>query len=99
MISPVKIWRRQKEIRSLLGNEATILTWTIIYTPGTEFKKNAPYPVAIVKLKNGEKLTAPIVGYEKEDLKIGKKVKVILRKVREVNSEDILVYGIKLKPI
>ncbi|OGK10716.1 hypothetical protein A2767_04530 [Candidatus Roizmanbacteria bacterium RIFCSPHIGHO2_01_FULL_35_10] len=99
MISPVKIWRRQKEIRKLLGQKGMILTWTIIYTPGSEFKKYAPFPVAMVKLESGEKLTAPLVDYEKKDLKTGKKVKVILRKVREGDREDVLVYGIKLKPI
>lgn len=99
MISPVKIWRRQKEIRNFLGKKGNILIWTIIYVAGSEFKKFAPYPVAIVKLENGEKLTAPIVDYEKEDLKTGRKVKVILRKVRESGAEDVLVYGIKLKPI
>ena len=97
MISPVKIWRRQKFIRNLLGKKGIILTWTIIYTPGTEFKKNAPFPVAIVKLENGKKITAPIVDYDKEDLKIGKKVEVILRKVRESAAEDVLVYGVKFK--
>lgn len=98
MISPVKIWRRQKEIRSLLGKAGTIVTWTIIYTPGNEFKRYAPFPVAIIRLQSGENITAPIVDYEKEDLKIGKKVKIVLRKVRQSAEEDVLVYGIKLKP-
>ena len=99
MISPVKIWRRQKEIRELLGKEGIILTWTIIYTPGSEFKKYAPFPVAVIELDSGERLTAPIVDYDKEDLKTGKRVKVVLRKVREGDHEDVLVYGIKLKPL
>lgn len=99
MISPVKIWRRQKDIRSLLGKKGRVLTWTIIYVAGSEFKKFAPYPVAITELEDGQKITAPIVDYEKEDLKTGGRVKVILRKVRESGIEDVLVYGIKLKPI
>ena len=99
MISPVKIWRRQKDIRELLGKKGIILTWTIIYAAGTEFKNFAPYPVAIIQLDNGVKITASIADYEKAELKIGGKVKVILRKVREGDSEDVLVYGIKLKPI
>ena len=75
------------------------MTWTIIYTPGTEFKRFAPYPVAMVELENGEKITAPIVDYKREDLQTGKKVQLILRKVRESGAEDVLVYGIKVKPI
>lgn len=99
MISPVKIWRRQKETRKLLGKEGIIMTWTIIYVTGSEFKKFAPYPVVIAKLNNGDKVTASLVDYEKEDLKMGRKIKVVLRKVRESGQEDILVYGPKLKPI
>ncbi len=99
MISPVKIWRRQKDIRVLLGKKGSILTWTIIYVSGTEFKKFAPYPVAIVKLDNGEKVTAPIVDYERENLRSGQKVKIVLRKVCEGDHEDVLVYGLKLKPM
>ena len=56
MISPVKIWRRQKEIRNKLGEKGRILAWTIIYVAGSDFKKYAPYPVAMVKLANGEKI-------------------------------------------
>lgn len=99
MISPVKIWRRQKELRTLLGKKGTILTWTVIYTPGSEFKRYAPFPVAVVKLDSGERITASLVDCAKEDLKIGNKVKVVLRKIREGDHEDVLVYGIKLKPI
>lgn len=99
MISPVKIWRRQKEIRKLLGKKGTILAWTRIYMTGKEFKKYAPYPVIIVKLESGEKITASLMDYEKEDLSIGRKVKVVLRRVRDGGNEDVLVYGIKLKPL
>ncbi len=99
MISPVKIWRRQKEIKKYLGKKGKIVTWTMIYVTGNEFKKFAPYPVAIVELIGGGKLTASIVDYEKNDMKIGQKVVVVLRKVREGDREDVLVYGLKLKPI
>ncbi len=99
MISPVKIWRRQKEIRAHLGKKGTIITWTMIYVAGAEFKKYAPYPIALVKLTSGEKIIAPLVDFLKADLKIGRGVKVVLRKVREGDHEDVLVYGLKLKPL
>ena len=52
MISPIKIWRRQKEIRKILGREGKILIWTKIYAPGSDFKKYAPFPVVLVELEN-----------------------------------------------
>lgn len=99
MISPVKIWRRQKEIRHRLGNKGTIVSWTSVYVASSDFKKYAPYPVAIIKLKTGEKIICQLVDFEEEDLQIGQSVIISLRKVREGLNEDVIVYGLKAKPI
>ena len=99
MISPIKIWRRQKEIRKILGREGKILIWTKIYAPGSDFKKYAPFPVVLVELENKEKVYGQLVDYEKEDLKIGRKVFSVLRKVREPSKEGVIAYGIKFKPL
>src|SRR3989344_333722 len=99
MISPVKIWRRQKEVRNLLDKEGKILTWSLIYVSGKDFKKYAPYPVVLVEFENGKKAVGQLVDYDKNNLKMGEKVISILRKVRESNSEDVIPYGLKFKPI
>ncbi len=99
MISPIKIWRRQKEIRKVLGKKGRVLIWTKIYTPGTDFKKYAPYPVVLVKLENNEKIYGQLVDYEEKDLKIGGKVISILRKVRSSTDEGVIAYGVKFKPL
>lgn len=99
MISPIKIWRRQKEIRKVLGKKGRVLTWTKIYTPGTDFKKYAPYPVVLVKLENNEKIYGQLVDYEEKDLKIGGKVISILRKVRSSTDEGVIAYGVKFRPL
>lgn len=99
MISPVKIWRRQKKIRNLLGKEGKIISWTKIFISGKEFKKQAPYFIVLVELENKEKVVGQLVDFEGEKLEIGKKVKTILRKVKEVKEEDIIPYGIKFKLI
>ncbi len=99
MISPVKIWRRQKYIRDLLGEKGHILTWTKIVVAGTYYKRYAPYPVVLVELENGKKIYGQLVDYIDSDLKIGKKVISILRKVRQPTEEGIIAYGIKFKPL
>lgn len=99
MISPVKIWRRQKEIRRLIGKKGRIITWTKIYTPGSDFKKYAPYPVVLVGLENNEKVYGQLVDYEKEDLKTGSHVISILRKVRASSEDGVIAYGVKFKPL
>lgn len=100
MISPVKIWRRQKEIRAILGKQGTIITWTKIYVATDEFKKLAPFPVVLVEFKDGTKAVGQLVDYDpKSDLRIGNKVIAVLRKTKDVSQEDVIAYGIKFKPI
>jgi uncharacterized OB-fold protein len=97
-VSPVKIWRRQKEIRSLLHQRGNILSWTVIYAPSDEFKKNAPYTVVLVEFNNGDRAFGQLVECETDKVRIGMPVYSTLRKVREVSHEDVIAYGLKFKP-
>lgn len=99
MQSPVKLWRNQKRIRSLLGKEGKIITWTMIFVPPGGFAAYAPYPLAVVELTTGERITAQVVDYEKEQLKTNTQVKTILRKVMEPSTDGVIPYGIKVKPL
>lgn len=97
MISPVKIWRRQKEIRKLLGKTGVIITWTRIFASGVEFKKFAPYPVILVKLNDGAKAVGQLVDYDESKIRVGAKVIAVLRKTRDGSREDVIAYGVKFK--
>ncbi len=99
MISPVKVWRRQKKIKKILGKTGKIISWTKIFISGKGFKKYAPYPVVLVSFSDKEKAYGQLVDYHQEDLKIGQKVVAVLRKVREVTPEGVIAYGVKFKPI
>lgn len=99
MISPVKIWRRQKEIKQVLRKKGRIITWTKLFIVGTDFKKYAPYPVVLVELENKKRVIGQLVDYKEDDLKINQKVEVVLRKVRQPTPESVIPYGIKFKPI
>lgn len=99
MISPVKTWRRQKEIKKVLGSTGKIISWTIIYVPPSGFKKYAPYPVVLVELENNQKMMGQLVDYEKNELIVGQLVKTVLRKTHETAAEDVIAYGLKFKPV
>lgn len=99
MISPVKIWRRQKKIRQYLGKTGRILTWTRIQVAASDFKHQVPYPVVLVEFKNKERAVGQLVDYQEKDLKIGTKVISVLRRVRRNNREEIISYGLKFKPV
>lgn len=97
-ISPVKFWRNQKKIASLLGREGKIESYTIVHVPPAGFEVEAPYPVVLVNFGKS-KYTAQLVDYQTKELKIGQKVKAVLRKIKEPDREGIIPYGIKFTPV
>lgn len=97
--SPVKLWRRQKNVASLIGKKGKILLWTMIRVPAKSFMDQAPYPVVIVEMQNGENMIGQLVDWQKKDLVIGKEVIAVLRRLRTEDKDDIIYYNIKFKPL
>ncbi len=95
MLSPVKIWRRQKTIRDLLNKRGVIVSWTRIYTPPPQFKKIAPYVVAIIKLENGKKICTQVVDISSNTgIRVNMPVRTTLRKLRESVPDDVIPYTV-----
>lgn len=99
MISPVKLWRRQKDIQQFLGKTGTVVTWTKIIVATEAFKRYAPYPVVLVELRGGARAYGQLVDFDEDDLRIGQKVRCVLRKVRQPTQDGVIAYGIKFKPL
>lgn len=83
----------------MLGREGNIVSWTIIRVPPGGFSNLAPYPVVIVDLVGGERIMAQLVDWMESDLVVGKKVRVVVRRISEPTTEGVIPYGIKVKPI
>ncbi|MFH0863767.1 MAG: OB-fold domain-containing protein [Candidatus Gottesmanbacteria bacterium] len=99
MISPVKIWRHQKKVASLLGNKGKIISWTLIRVPPAGYEQEAPYPVVLVELKDKKRFIGQLVDWQEKNLKLGQPVVVVYRRIRKPDSESVIPYGIKFKPI
>ena len=97
--SPVKLWRRQKDTSTIIGKKGKISQWTMIRVPAKSFVDQAPYPVVIVKMQNGENMIGQFVDWQNRDLEIGKEVVSVLRKLRTEGKEDVIYYHIKFKPL
>lgn len=97
--SPVKLWRRQENVATLIGKKGKILLWTIIRIPAKSFTDQAPYPVIIVKMQNGENMIGQLVDWQENDLVIGREVVSVLRRLRTEDKEDIIYYNIKFRPL
>lgn len=99
MNSPIKIWREHKNLRNYLGKTGKVLVWTKILVPPAGFEHQAPYIVGIIQFEDKEKLPLQIVDCEEQDLKVNQKVKVVIRKIGKVASDEVIEYGIKVKPL
>ncbi|MFC1850475.1 Zn-ribbon domain-containing OB-fold protein [candidate division CSSED10-310 bacterium] len=78
-----------------LSDEGTILTYTVIHTPPSQFKDQAPYAIAIIETDNGARTTLQIADTNVEELAIGKRVKLQFRKIQEEGDSGIICYGNK----
>ena len=99
MLSPVKIWRNQKKVAALLGSTGKIISWTIVRVPPADFMDQAPYPVALVELENGKRIAVQLVDWSEKHLSFGQKVITVIRRVIQPNTEGVIPYGIKVKPL
>jgi uncharacterized OB-fold protein len=97
--SPVKLWRRHKNVSTQIGKKGKILLWTIIRVPAKSFTDQAPYPVVIVKMQNGENMIGQLVDWQEKDLVSGCEVVSVLRRLRTEDKEDIIYYNIKFRPL
>ena len=82
-----------------LNGKGKILTYSIVYTPPDNFEGQVPYPIAIIKLDEGPKVTAQIVDCSIDDVKIGMKVKSTFRKIQQDGNRGAIYYGYKFKPV
>lgn len=99
MISPVKIWRNQKSVKKLTGKTGKILSWTMIRVPLGDFTDQAPYPVVLVDIDGGGRILAQLVDMQSEDILIGRRVQMVVRRVTHPDTDGVIPYGIKVKLI
>lgn len=97
MNSPVTIWREHKKLHNYLNKIGELVVWTKIFVAPAGFEHQVPYLVGIIQF-NGERLPLQIVDCEEEDLKVNQKVITVVRKIGKAKSEDVIEYGIKVKP-
>ena len=82
-----------------LKGKGKIVTYSIIHDAPEEFGGQEPYPIAIIELDEGPRITAQIVDCKIEDVKIGMKVESTFRKIQEDGYIGAIYYGYKFKPV
>ena len=65
----------------------TIHTYSIIYRPPfSAFKENIPYNIAIIELDEGVRLMGTIINCNNNEIKIGRKVKIVFKDIYQEYS-------------
>jgi len=82
-----------------LSGKGRIITYTIIHSATEDFEDQVPYPIAIVELDEGPRITAQIVDCKPEDVEIDMRVENTFRKIRQDGSTGAIYYGYKFKPM
>lgn len=82
----------------MIGKTGTIVSWTVIRVPPADFGYQAPYPVVLVKLDDGQSIAAQMVDYTPNHLVIGQKVITVVRRTVQSQTDAVIPYGIKVKP-
>ena len=65
-----------------------------------DFKRQAPYTVALIKLEEGPLVTAQLTDIDpKKPPEIGTPVQMVIRKLKEYGDRGMIVYGYKFRPL
>jgi scaffold protein (connect acetoacetyl-CoA thiolase and HMG-CoA synthase) len=76
-----------------------LYSFTILHSAPLGYEGQVPYAVGMIKLDEGPMLEAQLTDSKFEDLKIGKRVEVVTRKLREYGDQGTIVYGYKFRLI
>ena len=90
-----KCRRRGKLEDVFLSGLGEIISFTIVRSAPRGFEKQAPYIIGIIKLNDGPTTAAQIIN--NEQIEIGKKVRMVFRRVFEDGESGLLHYGFKFE--
>jgi uncharacterized OB-fold protein len=76
-----------------------LYSFTTLYQAPLGFEGGVPYAVGMIKLDEGPMIEAQLTDVNPADLKIGQRVEMVTRKLRELGEEGLIVYGYKFRPV
>ncbi|MFO7634220.1 MAG: Zn-ribbon domain-containing OB-fold protein [Caldilinea sp.] len=90
---------RPGEAMPLLSGHGEVFSFTTMYNVPQGYEDQRPYTVALVKLDEGPMVTAQLTDVDTKDVKIGLRVEMVTRKLREEGDEGQIIYGYKFRPL
>ena len=93
---------KQTELAGLKQNLAgmgEIYSYSTMYNAPQGFEEQKPYTVALVKMDDGPMITAQLTDVDHDQVRIGMRVEMVTRKIREDGNEGQIIYGYKFRPL
>jgi hypothetical protein len=82
-----------------LSGMGEIYSYSTMYNAPKGFEEQKPYTVALVKMDDGPMVTAQLTDVDHDQVRIGMRVEMVTRKIREDGNEGQIVYGYKFRPL
>jgi len=72
-----------------------LISYTYLFETTAQFSNQIPLLIGLIELENGIRIISQITDYQDHDIKIGKHVKAVFRKIREDSKSSQIHYGYK----
>jgi hypothetical protein len=82
-----------------LSGQGEVYSFSTMYNVPRGFEDQQPYTIALIKLDDGPMITAQLTDVAHADVKIGMRVEMVTRKLREDGDEGQIIYGYKFRPV
>jgi uncharacterized OB-fold protein len=89
---------RDLRVHEFDGHGAVYSFTTLTQAP-MGFEEMVPYIIGMIKLDEGPMIEAQITDVNPSDVKIGQRVEMVTRKLREYGDAGLIVYGYKFRPL
>lgn len=97
--SPSFIWRQSKNIHSDVGKIGKVTSFTRIYAAPQDFEAQIPYFTGLIKFEDETVKPLEIIDGDEKSIRIGAKIKTVVRRIGLADPEELIRYGIKAKLI
>ena len=88
-----------KMVEHQFAGTGQIVACTVVYQPQQGYEMHGPYPMAMIEMDEGARITAQIVDVAPEMVKRGMRVEAVFRKLGEDSESGIIYYGTKFTPV
>ena len=90
--------RGRKFAAVTLAPEGKVLTWAVIHVGPPSHKHDVPYPLAVIELADGVRVTCQITDVDPAKVEVGMPVRLEFRRIQEDGEAGVIAYGHKAVP-